>query len=150
MGFEIERQEKVFWLAHEEGWIRGFGNSIWVGDYHFCAIVVGNKLNVSEVTTGTKIYSYNMSAFALVLTGTKDEFISYLYLIGANLEKMVSQRKSFAKELERMQQRVFNSHGPTPPVEEFWEFDEATGHLFCRYCGNNYMLEKHKEDCQSI
>jgi hypothetical protein len=35
-------------------------------------------------------------------------------------------------------------------AEELYEYDEASGHLFCKYCGRNYLAKKHNEGCQSI
>lgn len=29
-----------------------------------------------------------------------------------------------------------------------WVFDKASGHLFCKYCGENYLNKKHKPECQ--
>lgn len=34
--------------------------------------------------------------------------------------------------------------------EELYELDKVTGHLFCKYCGNNYLLKEHKDNCKSI
>lgn len=33
---------------------------------------------------------------------------------------------------------------------ELYKYDKASGHLFCKHCGNNYLLHKHKEDCKGI
>lgn len=30
---------------------------------------------------------------------------------------------------------------------ELYELDSASGHLFCKGCGNNYLLHEHKEEC---
>jgi primosomal protein N' len=34
--------------------------------------------------------------------------------------------------------------------DELYEYDKASGHLFCKYCGNNYLLKQHKPDCESL
>lgn len=28
-----------------------------------------------------------------------------------------------------------------------YELDETSKHLFCKYCGNNYLLHEHKQNC---
>lgn len=30
---------------------------------------------------------------------------------------------------------------------EIYEYDGVTKHLFCKVCGNNFLMKKHKEDC---
>lgn len=33
-------------------------------------------------------------------------------------------------------------------AEDIYEYDKASGHLFCKYCGVNYLSNiKHEEDC---
>jgi hypothetical protein len=34
--------------------------------------------------------------------------------------------------------------------ENIYEYDKASGHLFCKGCGNNYLLQTHKDDCTLV
>ncbi len=34
--------------------------------------------------------------------------------------------------------------------EDAYEYDKATGHYFCKSCGNNYLLKSHKDDCKYV
>ena len=34
-------------------------------------------------------------------------------------------------------------------AEDLFVYDKITGHLYCKHCGNNYLLHEHKEDCLS-
>lgn len=34
-------------------------------------------------------------------------------------------------------------------AEELYVYDKISGHLFCKYCGMNYLTKRHKEDCRT-
>lgn len=34
--------------------------------------------------------------------------------------------------------------------KEIYEFDKTSGQLFCKGCGNNYLLKEHKESCNLV
>ncbi|QUG41252.1 hypothetical protein KD050_18540 [Psychrobacillus sp. INOP01] len=35
-------------------------------------------------------------------------------------------------------------------TEELYVYDEASGHLFCKYCRRNYLNKEHNENCQVL
>lgn len=116
MSIFVDEKSKRFYLAGEK-WIPVVGHEIKVDDYRFCAIPLDSGINISEVTSGSKIYEIPMSVEVLVATNTKELAIAYLEDVGKRLKKMIENQSDFDVRVENNRDIAIQSLGEMPPIE---------------------------------
>ncbi|MEK5070527.1 hypothetical protein [Sporosarcina sp. FSL K6-1508] len=117
MNIIVNEQAQAFWLAYPDRWVNAVGHEIKVGEYQFCATPKGKKINVSEITTGTKLFEYQIDPLTWLVAATKEGYINYLHVVGERIAEIMSGSKNFDREFERMKKASFEMLGAMPPIE---------------------------------
>lgn len=122
MKIKVNEQPQRFYLALKE-WTPVVGHAIQVGDYQFCAIPVkgGEAINISEVTTGTRLHEFHLNDFELVLTSSKESSIRFFDEIGKRLKRVIKSQEKFDEILEHAQMIVHERLGDMPEIEDVEE-----------------------------
>lgn len=117
MKITVNEQPQQFWLAMKE-WTPAVGHGIQVGDYQFCAIPIGkgDRLNVSEVTTGAKIMIIPVNIFDYLFISTKEGAIKFFYEVGERIEEIIRKHGTFGEELEKIRKVVQDRLGEMPEI----------------------------------
>ena len=117
MEITVSEQAKRFYLAHDK-WVPLVGHEITIGKYRFCAIPLENRINVSEVTTGAKLFNVPVDLIIHLITETKEDTIKFLYKIGELIKKIIDKQDDFDGILNEMKKHAFDRLGEMPPIEE--------------------------------
>lgn len=118
MDIVVNEQVQAFWLANPDGWKSGVGHSIQVGKYHFCAVPeTASKVNVSEVTTGIKLFECQVDPLTFLIIVPKEGYANYLNEVGEGIAEIISGSKDFDSEFERIKNVSFKMLGAMPPIE---------------------------------
>lgn len=128
MEIKVKEQTQRFYLAFEK-WEPVVGHEIKVGEYRFCAIPLSKGINISEVTSGSKIISIPMSIELMLVTATKEGTMQFLEKFGERLKRKIESIKDFDEQLEKMKKMAFDRLGEMPPIENVdtdWIFDEGS------------------------
>lgn len=117
MKITVNEQPQRFHLAFKK-WEPAVGHEIQVGEYRFCAIPLGNRINVSEVTTGMRLLVLPVNNRIWFETSTKEKSIKFFEGLGHQIAKQIMIDKShFDKEFARMKKVSFDKLGEMPPIE---------------------------------
>ncbi|GGG32806.1 hypothetical protein GCM10007425_29320 [Lysinibacillus alkalisoli] len=121
MKVEVIAQPKMFWLAGEQNWMQAVGHEIRVGQYRFCVIGIGEVFNISEVTTGTKVFEVPMNGLTLMLTSTKEDTLAFFEgVIAPKLVRLVEKQGDKLKpQLKKYKKITKETLGKMPPIEDF-------------------------------
>ncbi|MFF2531304.1 hypothetical protein ACFVS2_20590 [Brevibacillus sp. NPDC058079] len=128
MEITVNEQAQRFYLAFDK-WKPAIGHEITVGKYRFCAIPLKENVNVSEVTSGTKIFNIPMNSEIVMLTESKESSIKFLYKIGESLKRIVERTDNLDAHLDEMKKSAFERLGKMPPIENFdtdWILDDVS------------------------
>lgn len=123
MEITVNEQPQYFHLAFEKegvpNWKRAGGHEIRVGPYRFCAISLSDCINISEVTTGQRVYDVALNTVVLAMTETKEETLAFFKdIIGQGLKSKIERMKNFDELLEERQKEIFERYGEMPPIED--------------------------------
>lgn len=121
MAIKIDEQEKVFYLATEEGWKKQVGHEIKIGEHAFCATASGElnpHLIISEVTSGARFTVISLNYDELFEAETKDSYLKFLYNKAINLEKKL-KGVNLKSVIETRTRDIIDKLGPKPPTENF-------------------------------
>ncbi|GAA0415265.1 hypothetical protein PD280_06240 [Virgibacillus salarius] len=116
MKITVNEQPQQFYLAFKE-WTPAVGHEIQVGKYRFCAIVIGNKINVSEVTTGARVLNIPFDFATLLITGTKEDTIKYFYSIGESIKRAIEKSNDVDVMISEMQEIAYERLGEMPEIK---------------------------------
>lgn len=127
MEVTVIEQPKQFWMAFQtkdgHKWQSVVGHEIKVGEYSFFAAPLPNNiLNVSEVTTGYKIFDTKLTFVDLLVTETKEltmEF--YRDYVGERLKKIIQKTPDLKQQLATVQENQKELLGEMPKIEDFDE-----------------------------
>lgn len=128
MKVTVNEQTQRFYLALDK-WVDLVGHEIKVGKYRFCAIPLKDKINVSEVTTGAKVYNIPVDFTISVLTETKEGTIQFCYQIGESLKRIIEKQNDFDSMLADMRKRAFERLGDMPQIVDVdtdWVFKDTS------------------------
>lgn len=129
MEITVIEKPKRFWLAKKSideekySWEPAIGHEIQVGVFRFFVAPIDNEfLNVSEVTTGLKVFEMKLTTLDLLFTETKEETMEfYRGVIGVKLKSIIDKMPNFKERLnqEREKQKAF--FGDMPEIDDFDE-----------------------------
>ncbi|MFS0882887.1 hypothetical protein [Metabacillus niabensis] len=128
MKIEVNDKTKKFYLATDK-WKPVVGHEIKVGKYKFCAIPINDFVNVSEVTSGAKVFNIPMTSEIIIGTQSKDDSMRFLKKIGESLSRIISSIDNFDTHIEKMKKIAFERLGEMPPIENVdmdWVFEDVS------------------------
>ncbi|MCI1592463.1 hypothetical protein [Heyndrickxia oleronia] len=119
MDIIVNELPQRFYLALGEidEWVPAVGHEIKIGQYRFCAIPLGNRINISEVTTGTKLFNVPVDLTIHLITETKEGSIQFFYQLGESIKRVIAKQDDFDGMLADMKKTVFERLGEMPPIE---------------------------------
>ena len=115
MNITVNEQPQCFYLAFDK-WQEAFGHEIRMGKYSFCAIPMENVINVTEVTSGARLYEIPVDFDTRLLTQTKEEAIQYFYTIGETVKRIIESKNNLDEELAMLKQIAFDGLGKMPEI----------------------------------
>lgn len=115
MEIKVHEQPKRFQLAMN-GWVGAIGHEINVGEYSFCAIPTGDFINVSEVTTGLRMFNVQITDDIASKTETKEKANQYFYTLGDKLKTMIERSEDFKGHLELWRRYTRKRFGEQPEI----------------------------------
>lgn len=125
MNIIVDEQPKRFWLSVKTDfdkyeWKPVAGHGITVGDYNFLiACLPGDILNVSEATTGCKVFETKLTMFDFMFTSTKeDTMVFYRDYVGDQLKKIIEKVPNFQQRLFEKQKEREQLLGKMPEIED--------------------------------
>ncbi|QJI52451.1 hypothetical protein [Psychrobacillus phage Perkons] len=125
MDITVKEQPKRFWFSLKTGedkyeWKSVVGHEIKVGGYSFFAACLPNNiLNVSEVTTGSKVFETKLTVLDLIITETKEEtMVFFRDYVGEELKKIINKVPDFKNRLIAMQEKNKALLGDMPEIED--------------------------------
>ncbi|HHI3604953.1 TPA: hypothetical protein QCU10_001472 [Bacillus anthracis] len=132
MEIKVNEQAQKFHLATNQGnWQQAIGHEIQVGKYRFCAIPIGNHINVSEVTTGIRAINVHITQEVWDETRTKEGTVKHLYKVGKRMEEVINKvgSSNLDKLIEDSKKNNLEKIGEMPPIEDVdmdWMSDEVS------------------------
>lgn len=118
MEIKVNEQTQRFYLALEDKWLAAVGHGIMVGKHHFYAIPNDGVINVSETSTGMKVFDITVNLAIMIMTDTKEGFMAYLYEIGERLKRVIERDVDFDKKLNISRKFVIDRLGEMPSIED--------------------------------
>jgi hypothetical protein len=128
MDIKVNEQAQQFHLALKK-WTPVMGHEIKIGKYRFCAIPIGNQINISEVTTGAKVFNIPVDLTIHLITETKEGTIEFLYKVGDSIKRIVDKQPDFDGVLSEMKKTAFERLGEMPPIQDVdtdWIFEDQS------------------------
>ncbi|MFE4523435.1 hypothetical protein ACFRCQ_15200 [Cytobacillus firmus] len=128
MDITVNQQAQQFYLALEK-WAPVMGHEIKIGEYRFCAIPIGNRINISEVTTGARLFNIPVDLTIHLITETKEDTIKFLYEVGESIKRVLDKQADFDGMLSEMKKTAFERLGEMPPIEDVeteWIFEDQS------------------------
>ncbi|WP_342510545.1 hypothetical protein MKY34_11190 [Sporosarcina sp. FSL K6-1522] len=115
---QVQRFHLAFEKEGEPNWQQAGGHEICVGPYRFCAIPLSDRINISEVTTGFKVWEINLNTVTMAMTETKEDTLAFFKdIIGQGLKRKIEGVKNFDEHLAVMQKKTFERFGEMPRIE---------------------------------
>lgn len=120
MEVTVNEQAQRFYLAALKlnKWEPVVGHEIKVGNYRFCAVPVGNYINVSEVTTGAKLFNIPVDFTIHLITETKEDSIHFFYKVGDSIKRIIEKQADFDGMLVDMKKQANDRLGEMPEIED--------------------------------
>lgn len=123
MKITVNEQPQTFWLAFPDKWVEGTGHEIKVGKYRFSAVPVTGRfgllqINVSEVTTGTRVMTIPIDPIIYYSTETKEQSLEYFHHIGKRLKKII-EKVNMDEHLKNARKRIAETHGEMPEIKYY-------------------------------
>lgn len=128
MKITVNEQTQRFYLAMNE-WKSAIGHEIIVGKYRFCAIPLSKSINISEVTSGSKVFDIPMTLAISLNTESKESTLIFLNKVGESLSRIIGDQKKFDEELAKMKEKAFERLGQMPTIENVdtdWLLDDVS------------------------
>ena len=118
MEITVNEQAQRFYLAFDK-WRSAVGHEIKVGDYRFCAIPLSRTINISEITSGAKVYSIPISFEILLETATKEGSLNFFKKVWRKYKKrIIESTENFDEQLVNMKKTAFERLGEMPSIEK--------------------------------
>lgn len=125
MEITVKEQPKRFWFSMQTAeddyeWQSVVGHEIKVGEYSFFAAALPNNiLNVSEVTTGCKVFETKLTVFDLMITETMEEtMVFYRDYVVEKLKEIIQKVPDFKQQLVAIQEKQKVLLGDMPVIED--------------------------------
>jgi hypothetical protein len=117
MNISVNEQTQRFYLASNK-WNPAIGHEIKVGKYRFCAIPLSGHINVSEVTSGAKVFEIPMNVEIMLETESKEGSIKFFNKIGESLKRIIVGTNNFDDQLVMIKKIALERLGEMPKIEE--------------------------------
>ena len=117
MKIKVNEQPQRFYLAMNK-WVPAVGHGMQVGDIQLCAIPMGKVINISEVSSGTKLTTYKLDIVDWFETEEKEGFLNLLQRIGESLVTGLSKIDHIDAEIKKMRKVAIDKLGPMPVIED--------------------------------
>ena len=118
MNIIIDDQPKRFYLAFNSRWIPAVGHEIRIGKYRFCVIIIKKTVNISEITSGTKVLEIPLNFAIFLRTETKEDALQFYKEVSERLLKLVIQNSAVLDErIKTIRQEAVSRLGEIPIVE---------------------------------
>ena len=118
MEITVSEEFQRFHLAFGE-WITAFGHEIKVGEHRFCAIPLSKVINISEATSGMKVFDIPLDSTVMALTKTKADSVKYFKGVGEQLERIIkSGVNKFEEQLSIARTEAVGRLGEMPLTEK--------------------------------
>ena len=118
MEITVNEELQLFHLAFDE-WKPAFGHGIKVGEHQFCAIPLSKSINISEATSGMKVFDIELDEMVLALTETKEETVNYFEGVGQRLGRIIkSEVNKFEEQLSEARTEAIGRLGEMPLIEK--------------------------------
>ena len=134
MEIKVNEQPQQFYLALPDKWVPAAGHEIKVGDYRFCAIPIGNHINVSEITTGAKLMNIPVNFIIDLMTETKEGTIDFCCQIGESIKRIIEKHDDFDGMLAEVKGIAIDRLGEMPKIESFEVGVSKMDDKKCSYC----------------
>ncbi|PFU71826.1 hypothetical protein [Bacillus thuringiensis] len=118
MEIKVNEQSQKFHLATTEGYVHGVGHGIQVGKYKFCAIPIGENINISEVKTGVKVINVPITTDVLIQTSTKEDAMKFFVKVGEMVKRIISKAENIDLLIEESKESIVESFGEIPQPED--------------------------------
>lgn len=126
MEVTVNEQAKRFWMARtfldngEHMWKPVVGHEITVGEFSFfIAALPNNLLNVSEVTTGYKVFEIPLTFVDLIVTDTKEQTMEfYRDYVGERLKRIIQKTPNLKQQVSAVRENQQEQLGEMPPIED--------------------------------
>ena len=119
MQIRVEEKAEQFQLAFEDGWKKTVGHRIKINDLDFCATPITDKLVISEVRSGIKLFDMGIPYFK---TSTPEDTVIFLEteLAPFIAKKIKSIDKNAFIEKRDLQKKKYEvEHGKQPEIEYY-------------------------------
>lgn len=117
MEIKVNEQPQRFYLAMDK-WEPAVGHGMQIGDIQLCAIPMGKIINISEVSSGSKLTTYKLNVMDWVETADVEGFLKLLQRIGESLVSSLSKIDCIDAEINKMRKVATDKLGPMPTVED--------------------------------
>lgn len=116
MKVTVNEQAQRFYLAFDK-WESVVGHEIKVGEFQFCAIPLSGRINISEVTSGMKIFDIPLDFGTMVVTATKEGSLEFFEHVGNRIKKIIERTINFDEQLEKKKEISILRLGEMPAIE---------------------------------
>lgn len=116
MEITVNESAQCFQLAYEDHWKSAVGHEIKVGKYRFCAIPLRNSINVSEITSGTKVFEVDLAPEIIFMTGAKGSAMKFFEGLGGALKEIINSANNFDESLAAIRKEAIERLGKALPV----------------------------------
>lgn len=101
-------------------WIAFVGHEIKVGEYtFFIAPLPRGILNVSEATTGSKVFEAKITDSIFMSTENKEETMEfYRKVVGEKLIEIIEKYPDIKERIKKMREENIKQAGEMPPIED--------------------------------
>lgn len=119
MQIRVEEKAEQFQLAFEDGWKKAVGHRININDLDFCATPITDKLVISEVTSGVKLF---VSDIPFHKTSTPEDTALFLETeLAPFIVKQLKNidKKEFINKRDSLKSKYEIEHGKQPKIEYY-------------------------------
>ncbi|MBU9711090.1 hypothetical protein [Evansella tamaricis] len=116
MSVSVDPNPKRFYLAVNK-WLPVIGHEIKIDNYRFCAIPINDYINISEVTSGSKICNFPVNEFTRMATTTKEGSMAIFEMIGMKLKTLIEKQEDINVRIKNNRDLAFHRLGEMPSIE---------------------------------
>lgn len=122
MDIEVNKQPKTVWLSTKSKWAGVVGHVISVGKYDFSIVVIDYVIRVSELTSGSLLFTVTLEGDTLAMTATEERaLLFYETVIGTSIVEVINKLgdNAFEERIGEYKKIACESLGEMPPIEDY-------------------------------
>lgn len=122
MNIEVNKQPKTVWLSTKSKWAGVVGHVISVGKYEFSIVVIDYVIRVSELTSGSLLFTVTLEDDVLAMTETEERaLLFYEAVIGTSIVEVINKFGDSVVEerIEEFKRFAYENLGEMPPIEDY-------------------------------